>query len=482
MTVLAGLLLAAAASAADLQVSASVDRTQVVVGEPFRWTIVATGASSDVPDPRIPQVAGLEIYGAGRAQQVSIVNGQVSSSITFQFQVVARGPGRLVVPSAAFIVGGKTYATDPIAVTAGSQTSPSPNPSGSAAAAPAAPAVFVSAAVNKRRVYVGEQLVYTFLFHTRVQLASSPGFSVPPDLSGFVFEDLPPRQWTQESGYVRMGKQYALFPTAPGTATIGAATLQVAVLQGGADPFAMFLGGGRTQALRSEPVNVTVLPLPDAGRPADFTGVVGSYRLDASLDKSTVEAGKPVTLTVEIKGSGLIKSLREPAWPEIPGARRYETLTSLNVRNTGDVIQGSKTFKVMLIPLTSGRMAIPAIRYPVFDPEARRYVALATRPLALTVKAGPAGAAAGPSMPGLVPAAGLRTLNQDIRFLKAEAGLAPARSPLPARPLFAWLQLLPLLFAGSGAAAAWRRAALARDPAAGPSMPGLVPAAGLRTL
>jgi hypothetical protein len=471
VTALAGLLLAAAASAADLQVSASVDRTQVVVGEPFRFTIVATGAATDVPEPRIPQVAGLEVYGAGRAQNVEIVNGQVSSSITFQYQVVAKSPGRHVVPSAAFVVGGKTYATDPIAVTAanpgaaaapgGLQTNPSPAPS-----APATPAVFVTATVNKRRVFVGEQLVYTFLFHYRVQLASSPGFSVPPDVSGFISEDLPPRQWTQESGYARMGKQFALFPTGPGTATIGAATLQVAVFQGGADPFAMFLGGGRTQALRSEPVNVTVLSLPDAGRPADFTGVVGSYRLDASLDKTTVEAGKPVTLTVEIKGSGLIKSLREPAWPEIPGTRRYETLTSLNVRNTGDVIQGSKTFKVMLIPLTSGRMTVPAIRYPVFDPEARRYVALATAPIALHVKPGAAGATAGPSMPGLVPALGLRTLNQDIRFLKAEAGLAPARPPLPMRALFAWLQLLPLLFAVSGAAAAWRRAALARDPAA----------------
>jgi hypothetical protein len=120
----------------------------------------------------------------------------------------------------------------------------------------------------------------------------------------------------------------------------------------------------------------------------------------------------------------------------------------------------------MLIPLTSGRMTVPAIRYPVFDPEARRYVALATAPIALHVEPGAAGATAGPSMPGLVPALGLRTLNQDIRFLKAEAGLAPARPPLPMRALFAWLQLLPLLFAVSGAAAAWRRAALARDPAA----------------
>jgi len=466
---MAGLLLAAAAAAADLQVSASVDRTQVVVGEPFRLTIVAAGAASDIPDPRMPQVSGIEIYGAGRAQNVSIVNGQVSSSVTFQFQVVARRPGRLVVPSAAFVVGGRTFATDPIEVTAANAASsaqPGIGAPGAAPAAPQAPAVFVTAAVNKRRVYVGEQLVYTFLFHTRVQLASQPGFSVPPDFSGFVSEDLPPRQWTQESGYARMGKQTALFPTSPGTATIGAATLQVAVFQGGADPFAMFFGGGRTQALRSEPVTITVLPLPDTGRPADFTGAVGSWRLDASLDKTTVEAGKPVTLTVEVSGRGLVKSLREPTWPEIPGARRYETLSSLNVQNTGDVIQGSKTFKVMLIPQTSGRMALPPVRYPVFDPDTRRYVALTTPALVLRVKPGAAGSQAGPVMPGLVPAAGVRSLNQDIRFLKTEARLGGARAPLPARPVFLWLQLLPLLFAASGAAAAWRRAALARDPAA----------------
>jgi hypothetical protein len=289
---------------------------------------------------------------------------------------------------------------------------------------------------------------------------------VPPDFSGFVFEELPPRQWAQESGYARMGAQYALFPTAPGTATIGAATLQVAVVQGGADPFSMFFGGSQRMAVRSEPVPVTVLSLPDAGKPADFTGAVGSYRLNASLDKASVEAGKPVTLTVEIAGRGMVKSLREPAWPEIPGARRYETLSSLNVRNTGETIEGAKTFKVMLIPTTSGRTTIPSIRYPVFDPGARRYVTLSTPPLVLAVRPGVPGAAAAPMLPGLVPAAGVHAVNEDIRFLKAESRLGANRTPFHASPLFGWLQLLPVLFGLSGVVAASRRAALARDPAA----------------
>lgn len=469
MTAAVLLLAAATAAGAGVQVSASVDRAQVVVGDPFRLTVVVTGAASDVADPRIPQVPGLEFYAAGRAQNVSIVNGQVSSSVNFQYSVVARSPGRLVIPSIAVASEGKTWATNPIQVVA--QAAGAPQQPGTASPArPSAPAAFVTGSVDKRRVFVGEQVVYTFRFHYRVQLASQPRFA-PPDLSGFVIEDLQPRQSQvneQGAGYWVSEVRYALFPTAPGTATIGAGTLQVAVVDPGAggDPFSMFFGGGRTMTLKSDPVAVTVLPLPEAGKPAGFTGAVGSYRLSASLDRESVEAGKPVTLTVEIKGTGLVKSLREPVWPEIPGARRYETLSSLNVRNAGDLIQGSKTFKAMLIPQTSGKMTIPPIRYPVFDPETRRYVPLVSPPLRLTVKPGAAGAVAGLAIPGLVPAAGVRAVNEDIRFLKAEARLAPARPPLCATPAFGWLQLLPALFFLSGLASAWRRAAIARNPAA----------------
>jgi hypothetical protein len=250
---------------------------------------------------------------------------------------------------------------------------------------------------------------------------------------------------------------------------VGSATLQVSVADvANADPFAMFFQGGRNLVLKTNPVQITVDSLPDAGRPAGFSGAVGSYRIAASLDRENVEAGRPVTLSVEISGRGLVKSLREPAWPDMPSMRRYETISSMNVSNTGDAIQGSKTFKVILIPQSTGRITIPPVSYPVFNPGTRKYAILRTAPASLTVKPGAAmqaGRAFGASgAPGAMPA-GVKEIERDIRFLKTGGEGRRPRLPALSTAAFLGIQALPAAFFFLGISAAWRRRKLLGDPA-----------------
>ncbi len=465
-------MLAAAvpAARADLAVTARPDRTTVVAGEPFRFTVNVAGGDQSVPAPTIPPVAGLDFAAAGQAQNITMVNGTVSASITYQYTAVAHTPGPLVLPSVVVTWQGKAYATDPIRLTV-VKGGPSGAPGQPGAPGNDAPGAFVSAAASKRRAYVGEQVVYSLRLHHRVQLVSQPRFVGTPTFPGFVAEDLETRSYTAP----HQGLQYnvaevrtALFPTAPGEVAITGPAIQIAVAEGGgSDPFAMFFGGARTHNLQPEPVRVTILPLPEEGRPAGFTGAVGSYRLTAALDHTSVEVGRPVTLTLEVAGRGLVKALREPVWPEIPGVRRYETLTDVKSHHEGDAIVGSKIFRATLIPQTSGRIAIPTIVYPVFDPEVRKYLALRTGGLVLAVKPGAPGTLAAGGVPdaGMPAAAGVRTLTQDIRFLKATPD---PRRPAPdpwTRP-GAWALLVaPLGFVLAGSAAAWARERQARDPA-----------------
>ena len=42
----------------------------------------------------------------------------------------------------------------------------------------------------------------------------------------------------------------------------------------------------------------------NAGKPADFTGAVGQFRLTGDVDRTSVDAGDPVTLTVKLSGAG----------------------------------------------------------------------------------------------------------------------------------------------------------------------------------
>ncbi|MEK7766050.1 MAG: BatD family protein, partial [bacterium] len=413
MSLLVFALGACGPASAEPTVTAVVDRTTVGAGEPFRFTVAVAGVDGSVPDPQIPQVPNLEVYPAGRSQNVSIVNGAMSSSVTFQFTLVARAAGRVVVPSVAYVIGGKTYATDAIAV------SVTTGPRGAAAgqAAPAGPPpYFATAEVSKRRPWVGEQLFLTLKLWFRGQVFNAT-YQLP-DFSGFMVEPMPQRQYQAAHGgtaYNVFEVKYALFPTAPGNSAVGAAGFQFTIAEaGGGDPFAAFFGTGRKIAVKTDPVPLVVQALPDAGRPAGFTGAVGTYRVRALLDHPTVEAGRPVSLTFEVAGRGLVKSLREPAWPELPTVRRYETVTSLDAKSGAEGLQGAKTFKTVLIPSASGKLTIPAIAYPVFDPAANRYVTLRTDPLSLAVKPG-TGPAAAPLGLASAPASGaVRLLASDI--------------------------------------------------------------------
>ena len=460
-------LLPRIAFAEEFSVQASVDRNQVAVNEPFRLTIQTTGAVTGVGDPQIPALDGFEIYAGGRSQNVSFVNGQVSSVVTFVYTLVPRKAGAQTIPSITFSRDGRVYGTNPITISVG-QAKELAGKGGSGAGTATERPIFSTGDTSRHSPYVGEQIVYTFKFYRRVQLLSRPGYR-PPDFSGFVVEDLQPKAYQATvggAGYMVDELRYALFPVSPGSITIGSATLQVSVADlASDDPFQMFFGGGRTMTVGNDPVTVNVQPLPAEGRPAGFSGAVGSYRMTATCDKKSVAAGQPITLTVEVAGRGLVKSLREPAWPVLPSARRYETVTSLNVQNTGGAIEGSKTFKTIIVPSATGILRIPPIEYSYFDPAEKAYVVLKSQAISVTVKPGVAGSSAVPYAGNAGGLTGVKTLQSDIRFLKSAPGRAvSAGSPIG---LIFWVMLLiPAGFMVMGAGVYRLRSKADRDPLA----------------
>jgi hypothetical protein len=54
----------------------------------------------------------------------------------------------------------------------------------------------------------------------------------------------------------------------------------------------------RDVTVSSAPETFTVLPLPDEGRPADFSGAVGKFAISADLSQDKAGEGDPVTLRI----------------------------------------------------------------------------------------------------------------------------------------------------------------------------------------
>lgn len=432
---------AAVPAAAQVQIHAEVDQNVISRDGQAVLTVTLSGNRAGLPDPELPSIPNMELYNLGRNEEMSIINRQVTSTIVYQFQLKPRFVGNTVIGPIGVTVDGVRYETKPIQIQVTRPNEPAPQGQAPQQArpqpgrpAPGGPDVFVTASVDKQKAYVNEQVTLTIRFHTGVTLLGNPQYT-PPGLNGFISEDLPP----ERHGTTRVqGRQYhyseirtALFPAQSGRLTVGPAAIQAQVQAGVAvDPFApdffqKFFSQGllaaQTRELRTDAIVVTAEPLPEAGKPASFSGAVGQYRVSGAVDKRNLKVGDALTLTVTVEGTGNLKALGTIKIPDTPSFRAFETVSSMNLSRSEDHIKGSKTFKTVLVPRVSGTLAIPSIPFSFFDPQKRAYVNAGTAPIDVEVSPA-AGASPAPSY--VTPQAGggeVTAVLEDIRYVKESA-------------------------------------------------------------
>ena len=406
------------ARAADFQIGASLDRNQIAMNEQAVLSVTVTGSGNDLPQPQLPGMADFQVYNAGRSQSFTWINGKASASVTYNYVLTPMKEGHFTIPGVRIQAQGQTAETPPMTLDVEKGEANAAQGSARMEGAPARPqahgppAVFITGTVDKTSVDVGEPITFTFRLYHRVPLMSRPSYQ-PPEMSGFWTEDLPPQRNFSE---IVKGMPYnvtevrtALFPSSPGKAHIGSASLTVNLENFGTDPFgsdffAQFFGQGEEKVLRTEPITITVRPLPEP-KPPEFKGAVGEYTLDAQVDKQKITVGQPITLTVTVSGRGNIKSLPDLPLPALANFRTFDANAATNIEKKDGWVSGSKVYKTVLIPTASGELTIPSVPFAYFDTQSHAYRVLHTHPIVVHVAPGagaPSGSyAAGPGFAGV---------------------------------------------------------------------------------
>ncbi|MCX5777712.1 MAG: BatD family protein [Elusimicrobia bacterium] len=456
-----GMLTPAPLMAADISISAAVDQNVISLDEQLVLELNVSGGKADLPSS-LPDIPNFTVQSSGRSENISIINGSMSSSTSLRFTLVPHEAGKFTIPSISMTAKGKTYQTQPIAVevtaagaasvqrSAPARTVTAPSSAGASDGRP----LYITASLDKATAYVNEKIVYTFRFFRRVNLLSNPNYS-PANFSGFWKEDLPPKNYqTVINGqrYSVNELQILLFPTRPGLFNLGSAGLQCQVEDiNQADPFAGFAGffsGGRTQQLTTNVVSVKVLALPETGKPKDFNGTVGQFNVSAALDKRSAKVNEPVTLSITVAGTGSIKTIADPKLPDWTDFRKYETVNTTAMDAKNDTVSGSKIFKTVIVPLTPGKKTIQSIPFSFFDPAAQQYRTMATAPLTIDIAPGDPSAAPisySPQQPAGAAPANIALVTTDIRYIKPLASWCAYRGPLYRRWPFIIVNIFPLL-------------------------------------
>jgi len=465
------LLLGIFVQAADFQVSAALDRQQIALNEQAQLSVTISGSGSAVPKPQLPPLTDFQVYSAGTSQNFSWINGQASASVTYTYVLTPLKEGHFTIAPIRVQSQNQSAQTpelsldvvkgDAAAVPGGSAEPAAPAPSGERR--PAEPAIFITATVDKKTVYVGEPVTFSFRLYNRVALLSQPSYQAP-QTAGFWAEDLPPQRsfTTTVRGipYHVTEVRTALFPTTPGKARIGPAALSVRLENLGTDPFsndffAQFFGRGEEKTLHTEPLSIRVQALPEP-KPAGFKGAVGRYALSAGVDKDHAVVGQPLTLTLTVSGRGNIKSLPDLEVPPLSNFRTFDANAATNIEKKDYQVEGSKVFKTVLIPTASGELSIPSVPFVYFDPEKGAYQSVHSRAFSVHVAAAPGGGSSA-SAPAYAPpgagagAPGIHILEEDIRYIRTPPSLSPQGAPLYRRLWFqAWMACLFLLLALGG--------------------------------
>jgi hypothetical protein len=430
--------------AEDVQITSTFNKRSAQVGEEIRLTIRIIGAQGNIQAPRLPGFRAFDTFYTGRASHISFINGQSSSSIEFSYTLIPKEAGRHRLDPIEVMVENRRFATDPVEIEvlpgSGSSTpsytsqnapfNPSmpiqrgstlpPSNATPPAVTPSGPVqqepppnfkpeddnIFVRAWVDKQEVYPNEQILLSYSLYTRYDTRYE-GFDKEPQISGFWIEEFPMGQDVRRETVHMNGKRYvkadvkmvALFPTTPADYTIDPGILKASIRK---EPEAnsvfddffndsFFSGGGfftqrEDRLLKPPPINITVKPFPEQGKPSNFQGAVGNFKMSATLDKNSVKQNEPVTMKMIIEGEGNIETLNKPKIPELKNFKIYDADTSSQLFKNGNVIGGRKTFEIVFIPTQPGKQSIPKLEFSFFNPARKQYQTLSTPEFELNIE------------------------------------------------------------------------------------------------
>jgi hypothetical protein len=364
------ILASSAPAAAGL--TATIDRKQAGVGEQILLTLTVDGTQSAAFEP--PPLEAFDVYDRGTSTQMSVVNGEVSTSVKQTYLLVPKRAGTFTIGPVLARVAGDSFTSEPIQIrvtAAGAQPQADDD-------------LILQARVSKTRPYLGEFFLYTLRFYTRVRIAG--GSIEEPELAEFIKHQAGEKRayratlggveyQVNEFRWALQAQKEGKIRIAPGT--LAAEVVMRSPRRGRRSLFDDFFDSpfGRTQTqsrtLRSNAIDIEVQPLPPA--PAGFTGLVGSFDLHANLSQSEVHVGESTTLTLRVSGRGNAAAISEPAISGLDSFKVYDDkpITSIDTDEGGQ--HGKKTYKKALVPVRQGTLTIPAIVLPYFDPNAGAY-------------------------------------------------------------------------------------------------------------
>ena len=398
-------------SSADIRFTAQVQPNPATPNQYLRFILTANASLDDISfsqknPPAIP------LQRVGKSSRMSYENGRSTHTTSWIFLFKTSQVGYITFPSFSVLYRGESYTVPATHFTVQPDPATSATPKSS-------PQQAISSSPNERiskaqlllsgsfpkRWYVGQccPANVQLLVNARVrgQLNSYPHKQGDKFSASKMMED-PKKEST-----VRNGESYGLlsWPTLLTALQSGNTSLSFSVdmeieqasrsnalfEEDDEDPLSILKKGlgviqMEPQTLKTKPYYVEVLPLP-LPQPKEFTQAIGQFQL---LPLKTFETEfiqhEPISLTVDVTGSGNFEAIQAPSlqydpqyWRAYDPKKHFESTDSLGFK-------GTMHFTYTLVPLKEGNVPLPSVTFCFFNPVNGQYETLTSESKALSVK------------------------------------------------------------------------------------------------
>ncbi|WP_136482166.1 BatD family protein [Cognatitamlana onchidii] len=441
-------------SAQEVEFFAKVSKHKLGINERLRIDFIMNqdGDNFSPPDFSMFTVVG----GPNQSVSNSWINGVRTFKKTYSYWLAPKKRGVFTISQATIYVDGSAFKTSPIKVevTAAVELPKDPNDPNYLASQN----IHLVAEVSNTNPYLNEAITVVYKLYISHKIAVDNVNEIDtPRYNDFWSQNLDTKNQKVQSGkyngedyrYV-IYKKAVLYPQKTGRLNIEPLSLDIAlrVPTNRRDIFGSVLMARANKTVSAGSKTINVKPLPEMGKPQDFTGAVGDFTFDVATTKTELDATESLQLKVSVKGKGNLKLFKLPKVSLPSSLEVYEPEHDEKVKTNLSGMQGSISDSYTVVPQYKGKYPIPSISFSYFDLKTESYKRLSSDEIVINVLNGPSSGTSG-NVNKVVSAGNKQAvvLNSDqFAFIKTRTDFSEVQSSFFFKTKLFWsLFLLPFI-------------------------------------
>ncbi|MBB1193709.1 protein BatD [Flavobacterium sp. SOK18b] len=387
-------LLVCSTLSAQVQFEARVSKTTLGLNERLRIDFMMNVDGDNFVQPSFD---GFRII-AGPSQQVSQswVNGRSSFEKAYSYFLVPNQKGTFVIKSAAIEYNGQIYKTAPIKITVTAATEQPRDPNDPQISGDEN--LYLVADVSKTNPYLNEPVTVVYKLYFANIGITNLGETSKPKYNDFWSQNIEIKQLVAEEGIFKgqnfryiVLKKVVLYPQKSGRLKIEplSLTVDVQLPTNRRDMFGRMLLTETTKRVSAGAKTINVKPLPEAGKPDDFTGAVGDFDFKVAPSKTNLKHGESLDLVLSVTGKGNLKLFSLPK-PVVPNAlEMYDAVHSEDISTPLTGMAGKSVDSYAIIPQYKGNYPVKPMQFSYFDLSSGTYKTLRSPEIMIHVLDGP---------------------------------------------------------------------------------------------